>query len=277
MAPAPTHVGSNATGGDGDFVTRLLRSCAFGAVALGTSMIVAAAATSGAVAQEATPAVRTAPATPIDVPIALGASGITPSMTALIAGEPYHFVVTNADAGTHPFLIEPVGAVNQPLVADGTPAAVGGIATRQTQSLDWTFTEPGIFQMADDRATQGEPGLVTQFTVVPTETPTIAVTLADFSVTPDGTALLAGKPYLFQVTNTGAVTHEFVLEQAGAVDDPLAKVADGAKAEAEAEDIAPGETKTVLWTFPTPGAYQMACHVPGHFEAGMTMGFTVVA
>jgi uncharacterized cupredoxin-like copper-binding protein len=82
---------------------------------------------------------------------------------------------------------------------------------------------------------------------------------------------------LFEVTNTGAATHEFVLESANSVDEPLTKVASGAKMEAEAEDIAPGQTKDVLWAFATPGDYQMACHVPGHFEAGMKAAFTVGA
>ena len=56
------------------------------------------------------------------------------------------------------------------------------------------------------------------------------------------------------MTNTGAATHEFVMEPATAVDEPLAKVANGAKMEAEAEDIAPGQTTDLLWAFPTPGA-----------------------
>jgi uncharacterized cupredoxin-like copper-binding protein len=257
-------------------MTRPVRAFLFGAVAIGAGMVFSAV-TSGVFAQGTSPTTGGAvPAKPIDVPIEVGVSGIAPSMTALIAGHPYHFVVTNTDAGAHQFRIESVGAGNQPLVADGKSAEVDEIASGQTMSLDWTFTAPGIFLMADDRANQGEPGLVTQFTVVPADTPTLTVKLADFSVTPDTTEVKAGKPYLFAVTNTGATTHEFVLEQADAVDDPLAKVADGAKAEAEAEDIAPGETKTVLWTFPTPGDYQMACHLPGHFEAGMKMGFTVV-
>jgi uncharacterized cupredoxin-like copper-binding protein len=129
--------------------------------------------------------------------------------------------------------------------------------------------------MADDRAAQSQSGVIAAFTVVPADTPVVPVQLSDFTVTPGTTKLEAGKLYLFEVTNTGTTTHEFVLEPASAVDEPLAKVAYGAKLEAEAEDIAPGQTADLLWTFPTAGPYQMACHVPGHFEAGMKATVTV--
>jgi hypothetical protein len=47
--------------------------------------------------------------------------------------------------------------------------------------------------------------------------------------------------------------------------------------EAEMEDIAPGETKSATWLITQPGVYQLACHLPGHFEAGMLARFTVTA
>jgi len=237
-----------------------------GVTAIGLGVTIGSAATSEALAK----------GTPTDVAVELGAEGLTPSRTALVAGQPYRFVVTNTDAATHSFILEPADASNTPLTMENKQAEADGIATGQTASVEWTFSEPGDYQMADDRAAKSEPGLVSQFVVVPADTPTLTVQLGDFSVTPGSTELQAGKPYLFEVTNTGAATHEFVVEPATAVDEPLTKVANGAKVEAEAEDIAPGQTKVVLWTFPTPGDYQMACHVPGHFEAGMKAMFKVV-
>ena len=41
--------------------------------------------------------------------------------------------------------------------------------------------------------------------------------------------------------------------------------------ESEIEDIGPGEMKTLTWTFAEPGRYQFACHLPGHYEAGMVL------
>ena len=249
---------------------------AIGVTAIGFGLIIGSAATAGTLAQEGTPPPGAAASAPTNVAVTLGAEGIIPARTALVAGQPYRFVVTNTDTTPHQFVLEPAGANSTPLTAGSAQAKVDGIAPGQTTTLAWTFPEPGDFHMADDRATTSAPGLAAAFTVVPATTPILTVQLGDFSVTPGTTQLKAGQLYLFEVTNTGAATHEFVLEPATAVDEPLAKVADGAKMEAEAEDIAPGQTKDVLWAFATPGVYQMACHVPGHFEAGMKASFKVV-
>ena len=45
----------------------------------------------------------------------------------------------------------------------------------------------------------------------------------------------------------------------------------------EVEDIEPGTTRTVEWTVPEAGQYQLACHVEGHYEAGMKTAFTTTA
>jgi predicted ester cyclase len=37
---------------------------------------------------------------------------------------------------------------------------------------------------------------------------------------------------------------------------------------AMSEGILPGESRTLEWTFPEPGLYQIACHEPGHYESG---------
>jgi uncharacterized cupredoxin-like copper-binding protein len=247
-----------------------------GLTALGFGLVIGSTAPAATFAQAATAPARTAAAAPIEVPVELSADGITPARTALLAGQPYRFVVTNTDTTAHPFLLEPVGASNAPLTAGSTQAVTESIAPGQTKTVEWTFTNPGDFQIADDRVSQTELALAAPFTVVPANTPTLTVKLDDFTVTPGTTQIKAGQLYLFEVINTGAATHEFVVEPATAVDEPLAKVANGAKLEAEAEDIGPGQTTDLLWAFPTPGQYQMACHVPGHFEAGMKATFTVV-
>ena len=92
----------------------------------------------------------------------------------------------------------------------------------------------------------------------------VAVTLTEFSVTPAMSTLRVGQPYSFVVTNEGAVPHEFVIERAGAVHEPLV----GEEREAMTGLIAPGTSGSLSWTFAEPGAYQLACHQPGHYEAG---------
>jgi predicted lipoprotein with Yx(FWY)xxD motif/uncharacterized cupredoxin-like copper-binding protein len=101
----------------------------------------------------------------------------------------------------------------------------------------------------------------------------VAVTLTEYAITPSTTAFKVGRPYTFVVTNVGAITHEMVLEPAGVDDEPL----EIGGHEAEVENVDPGQTGTLTWTFTTPGDYQLACHVKGHYEAGMVVTIHVAA
>ena len=47
--------------------------------------------------------------------------------------------------------------------------------------------------------------------------------------------------------------------------------ANGKDVESEIEDIAPGQSKALTWTFAETGRYQFACHLPGHYESGMVV------
>jgi uncharacterized cupredoxin-like copper-binding protein len=68
-----------------------------------------------------------------------------------------------------------------------------------------------------------------------------------------------------------------VLERAGADDEALdIDGVDGTKFESEVESIHPGATLQVTWKLPGRGSYQLACHVPGHFEHGMVTRFKAV-
>ena len=249
---------------------------AVGAAVFGFGFVFSSVVTSSAYAQESPAGAQSPQAAPIDVQVGLGAASIKPSMTTLLAGQPYDFVVSNPGDDTQGLVIESLGATNKPLVAGDKKAAADGIAGGQTKRFVWSFDHAGEYQMAGIAPKQGQQGVVTRFTVVPADTPTVKVQLGDFSVMPATTELKADTPYLFEVTNTGAATHELVLEPAGVVDEPLTKEANGTKTAAEAEDIAPGQTKNLIWTFATPGDYQMACHVPGHYQAGMISTFNVI-
>ena len=101
----------------------------------------------------------------------------------------------------------------------------------------------------------------------------VNVALSDFKVEMSNVNLSAGAAVTYVITNNGKITHEMVLEKAGVVDEPL----EFNGAAQEAEDIEPGTTRTVEWTIPEAGQYQLACHVEGHYEAGMKTAFTTVA
>ncbi len=100
----------------------------------------------------------------------------------------------------------------------------------------------------------------------------VNVHLTEYKVEMSKTSIPVGA-VKFTITNDGSLVHEVVLEPAAAMDAPLS--ANGA--EAEAQDIQPGQTVTLEWTIDTPGQYQLGCHLPGHFENGMTMNFEVTA
>jgi LPXTG-motif cell wall-anchored protein len=102
---------------------------------------------------------------------------------------------------------------------------------------------------------------------------TVNVTLSDFKVEMSNVNLPAGAAITYVITNNGKLTHEMVLEKEGVVDEPL-EINGAAQ---EAEDIEPGATRTVEWTIPEAGKYQLACHVEGHYEAGMKTAFTTTA
>jgi len=101
----------------------------------------------------------------------------------------------------------------------------------------------------------------------------VKVTLRDFSVTMSRQRLPAGTPIRFVITNRGKAMHEAVLEPAGADD----KALEVRGRRYEADDIAPGSTRTLIWIVPHAGKYQLACHMPGHFEMGMKTTFIVSA
>jgi uncharacterized cupredoxin-like copper-binding protein len=104
----------------------------------------------------------------------------------------------------------------------------------------------------------------------------VGVIEGDFYIRPQLATFRVGQPYVFAVGNEGAAAHEFVIEPAGAVDKPLAAEVNGEDRESEIEDITPGETAELEWTFTEPGRYQFACHLPGHYEAGMKIEVVVV-
>jgi uncharacterized cupredoxin-like copper-binding protein len=99
----------------------------------------------------------------------------------------------------------------------------------------------------------------------------VEVEEAEYYVKSARTTFQVGQPYTFTVTNAGNDVHEFVIEPAGEVDEPLEGEANGKDVESEIEDIAPGQSKALTWTFAETGRYQFACHLPGHYESGMVL------
>jgi uncharacterized cupredoxin-like copper-binding protein len=104
----------------------------------------------------------------------------------------------------------------------------------------------------------------------------VKVSLMEWMVDMPPTTVQVGTPVRFVIANTGKVQHEFVIEKAGDVDKALEAEVNGQPVTAETDNIDPGTTRTLEWTFTEPGTYQVSCHMPGHFEAGMKTVFNVI-
>jgi uncharacterized cupredoxin-like copper-binding protein len=91
---------------------------------------------------------------------------------------------------------------------------------------------------------------------------------------PDTLQVQAGETIRFVVYNAGKVEHELVL---GSDEDIRTHAEDMKKgtdhshshAGAAAISVAPGQTGELVVTFSKTGTLQMACLIPGHYEAGM--------
>lgn len=103
------------------------------------------------------------------------------------------------------------------------------------------------------------------------------VTLTDFQFSPNQFTVPAGQQIALNLSNNGAVVHNFVIMKKG----------QSAGSEFTAEDepnvywqveLAPGGSTQTSFTAPSdPGDYEVVCKTPGHVQAGMTAKLTVVA
>jgi len=105
---------------------------------------------------------------------------------------------------------------------------------------------------------------------------TVQVTLTEFTIQSSLTTFQVGVPYHFVVTNAGQATHEFM---AGPI--AVAHASEDARDAAklfEVSELEPGQTGTADYTFTKPypaGTLEFSCHVPGHYEEGMRLDFSV--
>jgi uncharacterized cupredoxin-like copper-binding protein len=107
---------------------------------------------------------------------------------------------------------------------------------------------------------------------------TIKVVMLDsMRYEPSSITVKAGETVRFVVENKGKLTHEFGIgtpeEQAAHAE--MMQAMPGMKHdEPNVITVEPGETKALIWQFTKPGTFEIACHVPGHYPAGMKMTVT---
>lgn len=103
---------------------------------------------------------------------------------------------------------------------------------------------------------------------------TIEVTALDsMRHEPSNITVKTGETVKFHIRNAGQMRHEFMLgdakEQQEHAEMMQAHPDMVHEEEPDAVTVEPGQTKTLIWRFGTPGLVEGACHIPGHYEAGM--------
>jgi len=102
----------------------------------------------------------------------------------------------------------------------------------------------------------------------------ISAEMTDFQFSPTSWTVPAGEEITIELTNNGSVGHEFVILQPGvtiAGEEELPATEEELLAEFVywEDEVDAGETKTVTFTAPPAGEYQVICAIEGHFTAGM--------
>lgn len=122
----------------------------------------------------------------------------------------------------------------------------------------------------------GEPGALGQ----PSRTVEIVMGDAEGAMTyaPTGLDVKQGEQVKFVLINAGELDHEFMLDTASnnaAHKDAMAADPEMQHAEANGRRLKPGKKAELLWRFTTAGTFEIACLIPGHYEAGMHGKVTV--
>lgn len=103
-------------------------------------------------------------------------------------------------------------------------------------------------------------------------TRTVTIIATEMKFSPSDVAVARGETVRFDITNRGALRHEFVIGdqrfQAQHMRE-MAQMPDMTMSEANEADLAPGRTKTIVWRFSRPGEFLFACDLPGHAQKGM--------
>jgi len=108
----------------------------------------------------------------------------------------------------------------------------------------------------------------------------VNVTLTDFRIDSSLVSFEVGVPYHFIITNEGQVNHELMIMEPmmAGMNMTMEEMDAMALAHVEEEDLTPGATRTLDYTFTEPapsGSLEFSCHIEGHYEAGMVLPITV--
>jgi uncharacterized cupredoxin-like copper-binding protein len=148
----------------------------------------------------------------------------------------------------------------------GAAAGMAGPVGPGNAGLGWPGSMMGGGPIAVSQPGPGSPGFVAGTPSSPRVVGIVATPGLRFL--PDTVTVKQGETITFEVTSMGPLTHEFMVG-------PAADVAADTPGTPEIANIGMMATGSVSYTFDGPGPYAFACHLPGHFEAGMSGTITV--
>lgn len=106
----------------------------------------------------------------------------------------------------------------------------------------------------------------------------VDITLADNTIETNMTSFQVGVPYTFVITNAGRHAHNFNINPPVSVAGSLEQALDSALLAVPQEQLSPGQSMTVEFTFPDTAAGQLlefSCLIRRHYDDGMKVDITV--
>jgi uncharacterized cupredoxin-like copper-binding protein len=106
----------------------------------------------------------------------------------------------------------------------------------------------------------------------------VDITLADNTIETKMTSFQVGVPYTFVITNAGRHAHNFNINPPVSVAGSLEQALDSALLAVPQEQLSPGQSMTVEFTFPDTAAGQLlefSCLIRKHYDDGMKVDITV--
>lgn len=100
----------------------------------------------------------------------------------------------------------------------------------------------------------------------------IQITLTDFKIDSSLTEFKINTPYHFVVTNNGSLAHEIEIMPPVSGEISQEEVQQTRLAGLGQDQLTPGATVSFDYTFTQAypsGSLELACHLPGHYDAGM--------
>ena len=120
---------------------------------------------------------------------------------------------------------------------------------------------------AGDETAFGRPGISQQVSR------TVEVTMSDtMRFAPNAIHVKRGATIRIRVRNDGKTEHELVIGKLKELQEHAAlmrRYPNMHHADANMVNVAPGQTKELVWQFTRAGRFHYGCLEPGHFEAGM--------